>query len=113
MKANDCNENETQSKCRSLVVDNTKYRTFLTKKFENRKKWEKFNPKKILAFIPGTIVKVNVKKGQKVKKGEQLLILDAMKMKNIILSSLNGTVKSIEVKEGQKVPKGFLMVELT
>jgi biotin carboxyl carrier protein len=112
MNANDCSENEGKSKCRTLVIDGSKYRTYLNKKYENRKKWEKFNPNKLEAFIPGTIVKVSVKNGQKVKPGEQLVVLDAMKMKNIIFSPIKGVVKSVNVKEGQRVPKGFIMVEV-
>lgn len=112
MNVNDCNESDSKSKCRTLVIDGSKYRTFLNKKFESRKKWEKYNPNKLEAFIPGTIVKVSVKAGQKVKKGQQLLILDAMKMKNIIFSPINGVVKLIDVKEGQRVPKGYLMAEV-
>lgn len=112
MNINDCNDNEGKSKCRSLLIDGTKYRTFLTKKFESRKSWEKYNPNKLQAFIPGTIVKVSVKKGQKVKQGQELAILDAMKMKNIIFSPINGVVKTVNVKEGQSVPKGFVMIEV-
>jgi len=112
MNAKDCNDIDGKTKCRHLLIDETKYRTFYNKKFENRVKWEKYNPNKLKAFIPGTIVKVLVKKGQKVKQGDQLVILEAMKMKNIIFSPINGVVKSIEVTEGQRVPKGYTMVEV-
>jgi biotin carboxyl carrier protein len=112
MNLNDCDDNTSKSKCRSLLLEGSKYRTFYNKKFENRQKWEKHDPNKLKAFIPGTIVKVSVKAGQKVKRGQQLLILDAMKMKNIIFSPINGVVKLIDVKEGQRVPKGYLMAEV-
>ncbi len=99
-------------RCKSLIVDGTKYRTQLNKKFENRKLWEPHNPKKITSLIPGTIIKIDVKVGQTVSEGEQILILEAMKMKNKILFGMDGTVKSIHVKEGEKIPKDFLMLEM-
>lgn len=67
---------------------------------------------KVYSFIPGTILKVFVKEGQCVRKGEDLLTLEAMKMQNLIKSPVEGIVKSLNVKEGVKVPKGKLMVEL-
>ena len=99
-------------RCKSLVIDGTKYRTRLNQKFESRKPWEPPNPKKISSSIPGTIIKIDVKVGQKVNEGEQMLILEAMKMKNKILFNTSGTVKSIHVKEGERIPKDFLMLEL-
>jgi len=68
--------------------------------------------KKLTAFIPGTIVDVKVKVGQKVDQGEVLVILDAMKMHNRILAPINSTVKEVNVKVGDRVVKGFVMVEL-
>lgn len=112
MNTQDCFDNEKKSKCRTLLIDGSKYRTYFNKKYEMRKQWEKHNPNKLTAFIPGTIVKVHVKIGQKVKQGDPLVILDAMKMKNIIFSPIDGVVKSLEVKEGQRVPKGFVMAEV-
>ena len=99
-------------RCKSLVIDWTKYRTRLNYKFENRKIWENPDARKILSLIPGTIVKIMVEEGQKVKEGDQILVLEAMKMKNKILFSEDGTVKSIHVKEGEKVSKNRLMVTL-
>ncbi len=72
----------------------------------------KLDNKKLTAFIPGTIVDVKVKVGQKVNQGEVLVILDAMKMHNRILAPINSTVKEVNVKPGDRVVKGFVMVEL-
>ena len=99
-------------RCKSLVIDGTKYRTTLNKKYSARKPYSKPEKNKVYSFIPGTIIKVNVTKGQCVKKGDSLLVLDAMKMENIILSPLEGIVKTINVKEGERIPKGTLMVEI-
>jgi biotin carboxyl carrier protein len=87
------------------------YRTKLTRKFAERKPYTPMNPKKVTAFIPGTIMKVLVKEGQKVKKGEYLLVLQAMKMDNHLLALMNGTIKKIHVKQGDTVPKNQLLVE--
>jgi biotin carboxyl carrier protein len=88
------------------------FKTTLTKKFANRKPYTPPDPNKVIAFIPGTIVKVFVKDGKKVKKGEALLVLAAMKMENHLLAPKNGVVKKIYVKQGEVVPKNFLLVEL-
>ncbi|HNY01154.1 MAG TPA: acetyl-CoA carboxylase biotin carboxyl carrier protein subunit [Bacteroidales bacterium] len=88
------------------------YRTTLTKKFARRTPYQPPDNRKVTAFIPGTIIKVFVKEGQKVKKGEKLLTLQAMKMDNLLTASKNGTVKKVNVKQGEVVPKNFLLVEL-
>jgi len=89
-----------------------KYRTKITKKFLNRKKYEAPNIKHVKSYIPGTIIKVYSRKGKKVKKGDTLLILEAMKMRNKILMPIDGRIKAIHVKEGEMIPKDFLMVEI-
>jgi len=88
------------------------FRTTLTKKFANRKPYHPPNPSKVFAFIPGTILKVHVKDGQKVKKGDKLLVLQAMKMDNLIVAPRNGTIKKVHVKQGETVPKHHLLTEL-
>jgi len=88
-----------------FAVTARKYKTLLTKKFKNRKVWEAPNPNNIKSYIPGTIIELNVKPGQKVKQGELLLRLEAMKMQNRI-------IKSVNVNVGEKIPKNFLMIEI-
>jgi len=88
------------------------YRTTLTKKFANRTPYTPPDPRRIVAFIPGTILKVHVKEGHKVKKGDTLLVLKAMKMDNHLLATINGTVKKVYVKQGETVPKHHLLIEL-
>lgn len=66
----------------------------------------------IKAPMPGLILNINVKAGQKVKEGDHLLILEAMKMENSISSPKEGVVKSIHTKSGETVEKGTLMIEL-
>ena len=88
------------------------YRTSLTKKFASRTPYTPPDSRKVVAFIPGTILKVNVKEGHKVKKGDTLLVLQAMKMDNHLLATRNGTVKKVYVKQGEVVPKRHLLIEL-
>lgn len=95
-----------------FAILSMKYKTKLTNKFENRTKYKAPNPKHILSYIPGTIVELYVKKGQKVKEGESLLILEAMKMRNQIKMPYDGKIKSIKVAEGDRIPKNHLMIEL-
>ena len=104
--------NNKKNRWKSLIIDGTKYQTRLNAKFVNRKKWESPDPKKILSNIPGTIEKIFIKEGQEVKKGDQILIVEAMKIKNKILIQTGGRVKSIKVTEGERIPKDHLMVEL-
>ena len=97
---------------KSLGIEGTRYKTNFTKKFEYRQKWETIDDRKLITFLPGVILKVKVKKGQKVKKGDSLVILEAMKMQNRITIHRDGVIKNIHVKEGQKVMKRMLLIEL-
>lgn len=95
-----------------LCIDGTNYKTTLTTKFKNRVNWKKPDEKMVKAYIPGNIPKIYVTQGQKVKEGAKLLLLEAMKMKNIVVSPISGTVKVIHVKEGDRVPKQHLLIEI-
>jgi biotin carboxyl carrier protein len=95
-----------------LKIEDTEYRTKFTKKFENRKPYTPKNEKLITSFIPGIVVKILVKPGQEVKKGDTLLIIESMKMLNKLRSPENGKIKNINVSEGEKIPKDHLMIEL-
>jgi biotin carboxyl carrier protein len=65
----------------------------------------------IKAPMPGLIIDLKIKTGDTVKPGDQLLILEAMKMENIIKSPGEGTVKNVKVKKGESVEKGQVLVE--
>jgi biotin carboxyl carrier protein len=94
-----------------LNIDGTKYRTLIPEKYENRKVWEQPDIKKLKSFIPGTILKLLVVPGQQVKEGQKLLILEAMKVQNRILSPMTGKIKSINVEIGERIPKSKLLLE--
>jgi len=88
------------------------YKTTLTTKYRNRKKWSPPNKNHILSIIPGTILEVFVNERQKVKAGETLMILEAMKMANRIIMPFDGTITKLYVKSGDVVPKRYLMIEI-
>lgn len=67
--------------------------------------------KAVTAPLPGTIVAIAVKEGQAVQSGQELLTLEAMKMKNSIRASRSGTVKTILVHVGDQVRHGQALVE--
>lgn len=96
----------------SLEIGNAIYTTRLTSKFKNRVLWKKPDAKKIEAVIPGTIQRIMAKEGDKVSAGTPLLILEAMKMRNEVLSPVSGVVMKIHVSEGEMVPKAHLLVEM-
>nr|WP_195336235.1 biotin/lipoyl-containing protein [Paraclostridium bifermentans] len=66
----------------------------------------------ISAPMPGTINDVRVKVGDSVKKGQVLLILEAMKMENEIMANSDGTVKSVDVSKGASVSAGDALITI-
>ena len=103
---------EDIDKIESLRIGDTIYKTKLNKMFRDRKPYTVPDPRNLFSFIPGTIADINVKVGKKVKEGEVLLLLEAMKMQNQVLAPFDGKVKAIHVKTGQIVTKNFLLVEM-
>ncbi len=92
-------------------LEETTYKTKLTKKYKNRKKWKAIDEKEIRAFLPGTIMEVKVKAKDKVKEGDLLLVVESMKMMNKIFAEFDGTIKNVLVKEKQAIPKSELLIE--
>lgn len=66
----------------------------------------------IKAPMPGIIIGIEVKEGDKVKEGDTLLILEAMKMENAIVCPKDAIIKSVQVKTGNTVEKSKLLIEL-
>ncbi len=65
----------------------------------------------IKAPMPGLVLRVEAKVGSEVKAGEPLLVLEAMKMENVIKSPVDGSVKSVKVSNGDAVEKNQVLVE--
>jgi biotin carboxyl carrier protein len=69
-------------------------------------------PAPILAPMPGMIVRVSVKAGDRVEAGQGVVVMEAMKMENELRATVSGIVKSVEVSAGTAVEKGALLVAL-
>lgn len=67
---------------------------------------------KVAAPLPGVIMKVAIAVGASVKKGDSLLIMEAMKMENNIQAEKDGVVKNILIKEGDNVLQGDILIEI-
>ena len=101
-----------QQEFRTITLESGTYETRVTKKFTQRKPYEKNNPGIIKALIPGVVAEVDTQVGTAVKKGDTLMILEAMKMLNRIKAPQDGTVKAISVAAGEKVTKGQVLIEI-
>lgn len=68
--------------------------------------------KDIKAPMPGLVLEIKVAIGDEIKKGESILILEAMKMENSLKSPGDGIIKSIEIKKGEAVEKNQVLLVL-
>lgn len=66
----------------------------------------------VKAPLPGVVTKILVKEGQSVKKGETVLVLEAMKMENNITAEADGTVTGICVSAGDSVMEGTTLITI-
>ncbi len=78
---------------------------------EKRRKAEENNPKHIGASMPGKVLKLLVKTGEKIKKGEHVIVTEAMKMETTIQSSRDAVIKDIYVKPGDIIETNDLLIE--
>ena len=97
---------------KTLEIGGVLYETQYTRKFEERQTYVRADPRTLHCVIPGIIQKILVSPGRIVAQGEPLLVLEAMKMENDILSPLDGRVKSVYVTVGKMVTKGELLLDL-
>ena len=65
------------------------------------------------APMPGLVLSILVKEGDEIKKGDNLLVLEAMKMENIIKSPADVTIKSIKIKPSDKVEKNQVLIQFS
>lgn len=105
-------EDKTTLEYSIFELDGVKYQTVLTDKYKNKKPYKPADPKLVKAIIPGTIVKVFVRRGRKVNEGDNLLLLEAMKMQTYVQANTTGKVKQVNIKKGQMVSKGTIMIEM-
>jgi biotin carboxyl carrier protein len=95
----------------TLALDDRVYETTLTAKYANRKRHVPRDPRRLTAIIPGLVLSPIVRPGDRVRSGQDLLILEAMKMENHIGAHGDLTVKAVHVAPGDVVAKGQLLIE--
>lgn len=101
-----------EKEMKELIVQGAVYKTTFTRKFEERIKWEAPNINMLYSFIPGTIIDIFVKPKQKVKEGETILLLEAMKMQNQLRMPFDGEIVKIHVKKDETIPNNYLIMEI-
>ncbi len=79
----------------------------------SKKKADPSDINQLGATINGSVVKVLVKEGQKVKKGDSLIVTEAMKMETTVQAPKGGIISKINVSEGEAIQNGDLMIELS
>jgi biotin carboxyl carrier protein len=94
----------------TIALNGVLYETALTRKYAQRKPYVPKDPKRLTAIIPGLILEVLVKPGDRVACGQGLLVLEAMKMQNRIAAHDGAVVKAVHVAPGETVTKGQLLV---
>lgn len=111
-------ETETSNTAFNIDIDSQTYNIIckseldiLTERFSKGKSSSRMK-NDIVSPMPGAIVKLNVKEGDKVKKGDVLLVLEAMKMENEIKANCNCVVVKIFTEEKSSVDKGQLLIKL-
>jgi len=67
----------------------------------------------VVSPMAGTVIEVKVNAGQTVKRGEEVLVLEAMKMESVLVAPIDGRVQNIAVTAGQSVQEGQTLLSLT
>lgn len=111
-------ENDIQDKKFSIKVNDNIYKLKLDDELDmllekmGMSAGSKGKVDNVKAPMPGLVLKILVEPGQAVNKGDSLIILEAMKMENVIKASGPGTVKAVGVKEKDTVDKNQLLIEM-
>lgn len=107
---------DQKEKSFTISVNGNKYQLNVKDKFDELLKslgMDNMNASKvneIKAPMPGLVLDVRVTEGQEIKKGDPVLVLEAMKMENILKSPTDGTIKKINVKKGVAVEKNQVLI---
>lgn len=108
---------DQEEKLASIKVNGNVYKVQVTTQLDLLLKqlgMDNLNTNKIAqikAPMPGLVLKVLIKEGDEVKKGDSLVVLEAMKMENIIKSPADAVVKKIEVAQGDKIEKNTVLIQ--
>lgn len=95
-----------------LNIDETTYSTYSTPAYQKTIDWKPMDYREVTAIIPGTIIEIKVKVGDVVTEGDDMLVIEAMKMNNQIKFPTDGTVDKIVVGNGDIVAKGKILIIL-
>ena len=101
----------------TLLVNGNKYQLEIKDKFDELLKslgFDNLSANKIndvKAPMPGLVLEIRVNEGDTIKKGDPVLVLEAMKMENFIKSPVDGVIKKINVKKGLAVEKNQVLVQ--
>ncbi|MEF3255844.1 MAG: pyruvate carboxylase subunit B, partial [Deferribacterales bacterium] len=99
---------ELNGQARTVKIKDNKLTDFI----KSNLKGDPGNPKDVCASMPGKITKINVKKGDKVKKGDLLIITEAMKMETKIVANIDGEIAEIYLNQGDKIEAGDLLIKI-
>lgn len=108
---------DRQAKTISVLVNGNRYELVLKDKFDLLMEQMGFGKgagakaSELKAPMPGLVIDVRVQVGDTVKKGDPVIVLEAMKMENVLKSPGDGKVRSIEVQKGLSVEKGFVLIK--
>lgn len=109
-------KSDATSKTITLKVNNSIFEMHVKDKFDQLldqmglKSATKQMAGELKAPMPGMVIDVRVEIGQQVKKGDAVLVLEAMKMENVLKAAGDGIVKSIEAVKGKNVEKGQVLI---
>ena len=103
--------NEKEGKIEAAKPENIKEEK--AEKPENKVTGQATGSVKVEAPMQGLVISVDVSLGQKVKAGETLILLEAMKMENPIVAPVDGTVEKIHISKGDTVETGALLISLS
>lgn len=99
---------ELNGQPREVVIKDESVKTTVTAK----QKADQANPAHIGASMPGTVIRVVVEKGDKVSKGDHLMITEAMKMETTVQAPFDSVIKQVHVSSGDGIQPGDLLIEL-
>ncbi|WP_347550512.1 pyruvate carboxylase [Pseudalkalibacillus hwajinpoensis] len=100
---------ELNGQPREVVIKDENIKTAVSAK----QKADRTNANHIGATMPGTVIKVLVEKGERVNKGDHLMITEAMKMETTVQATRSGVIKDIHVSNGEGIETGDLLLEMS